>query len=187
MNSTKLDKKLLDALRGTPLVAHTDDNKVCHHDAVSAAESNAIDDIYHSKSADEMKLKIAVRNLKLTPKNVMALIRCLAYHAAFWPHTIERYYSFLDLIDNEPILRRSICSTQVIDMLAVEIAQFITNERCYRACSERFSSGTSGCMMQFAYLQEIFSKILSYKYLNKKERSKYARIQKEVVQRSSSR
>lgn len=182
-NLTDLGEQLLlDSLQNAKLVAHTDDLKCT---SSSTDFDDALDDIYHSTSAAEMKLKITTRNLKLTPKKVMALIRCLAYHAAYWPHTIERYYSFLDLIDSDPMIRRSVCSTKVIDLFAVELARFIANQKYYHAT--RFSGGTPGVMMNFAYLQEIFAAILKYKNLSKKERAQNARIQEEVIQRSSDR
>ena len=64
-------------------------------------EYAVLDDIYHSSSAHEMRVKADLHNIKIDDPNVIVfLIKSTTYHHAFWPHTAKRFTAFKDLLRN---------------------------------------------------------------------------------------
>ena len=75
---------------------------------------HTLNDIYHSTSPDEMQLKIASSGIQLDINSIKWLIDEVAYHAAYWPHTLPRYCSFIKLIHQDKDVRKLACSDEVI-------------------------------------------------------------------------
>ena len=75
---------------------------------------HTLNDIYHSTSPEEMQLKIASSGIQLDINSIKWLIDEVAYHAAYWPHTLSRYDSFIKLIHRDKDIRKLACSDEVI-------------------------------------------------------------------------
>lgn len=64
-----------------------------------------VDDIYHSESPYEMKVKADMFGIDLNNADVLKyLIKTTTYHDAFWPHTKQRFESLLWLLKNDNTL-----------------------------------------------------------------------------------
>ena len=64
-----------------------------------------LDDIYHSESPEEMKIKADMYSIDLNDIEVLKfLVETLTYHAAFCPHTKNRFKAFLKLLKNDKTL-----------------------------------------------------------------------------------
>ena len=61
--------------------------------------SNALNDIYHSSSMHEMKIKADLYGIDLNDvNNILFLIDTTTYHHAFWPHTSKRFIALKNLL-----------------------------------------------------------------------------------------
>ena len=64
-----------------------------------------LDNIYHSESPEEMKIKADMYNIDLNDIEALKfLIETTTYHAAFWPHTKNQFKAFLRLLKNDKTL-----------------------------------------------------------------------------------
>ena len=63
------------------------------------ASYEALDDIYHSNSMDEMLVKADLHNVDLNDVvNILFLIDTTTYHHAYWQHTAKRFVAFKKLL-----------------------------------------------------------------------------------------
>ena len=60
---------------------------------------DALNDIYHSTSMHEMKVKADLHSIDLNDIDaIMFLVDQTTYHHAFWPHTAKRFVAFKNLL-----------------------------------------------------------------------------------------
>lgn len=60
---------------------------------------DAIDDVYHSSTMHEIKVKADLHNVDLCdPKVLFLLLQLTTYHHAFWPHTAKRFTALKNLL-----------------------------------------------------------------------------------------
>ena len=82
-------KKKLAALGKEPV------DQIC---AGAVENADALDDIYHSSSWQEMQVKIALYGMILNTIDHAWLCNTLAYHYGFWPHTRPRFKAYCQLV-----------------------------------------------------------------------------------------
>lgn len=82
-------KKKLAALGKEPV------DQIC---AGAVENADALDDIYHSNSWQEMQVKIALYGMVLNTIDHAWLCNTLAYHYGFWPHTRPRFKAYCQLV-----------------------------------------------------------------------------------------
>ena len=69
---------------------------------------DGLDDVYHSNSMHEMKVKADLHGIDLYDKDALVfLIDATTYHHAFWPHTAKRFTALKNLLRKSRSLPRS--------------------------------------------------------------------------------
>lgn len=86
-------KRKLAALGKEPI------DQIC---AGAVRDADALDDIYHSTSWQEMQVKIALYGIALSTIDHAWLCNTLAYHYGFWPHTRPRLKAYCQLVVKDP-------------------------------------------------------------------------------------
>lgn len=80
-----------------------------------------VNDIYHSESPYEMKVKADMLGVDLNNIDVLKfLVKTTTYHAAFYPHTKKRFKSLVWLLKNDSALTES-HTTNFIDWINKQI------------------------------------------------------------------
>lgn len=82
----------------------------------------ALDDIYHSESWQEMKLKSGANGLILGPAENAWLCNEVAYHYGFWPHTSPRFKAYCQLVAKDDETANVVCTNEFMDMLRMQAA-----------------------------------------------------------------
>ena len=86
---------------------------------------DGLDDVYHSNSMHEMKVKADLHNIDLYDKDVLVfLIDATTYHHAFWPHTAKRFTAFKTLLKTMRDLPEKDCFDDVVNVVKSEIAEY---------------------------------------------------------------
>ena len=82
----------------------------------------ALDDIYHSESWQEMKLKAGANGIDLGPAEHAWLCNAIAYHYGFWPHTKPRFKAYCQLVAKDDETAKVVCMNNFMDMLRMQAA-----------------------------------------------------------------
>ena len=86
---------------------------------------DGLDDVYHSNSMHEMKVKADLHNIDLYDKDALVfLIDATTYHHAFWPHTAKRFTAFKTLLKTMRDLPEKDCFDDVVNVVKSEIAEY---------------------------------------------------------------
>lgn len=86
---------------------------------------DGLDDVYHSNSMHEMKVKADLHNIDLYDKDALVfLIDATTYHHAFWPHTAKRFTAFKALLKTMRDLPEKDCFDDVVNVVKSEIAEY---------------------------------------------------------------
>ena len=86
---------------------------------------NALDDVYHSESIEEMLVKADLNCVDLKdPKVLLWLTEQTAYHQAFWPHTAKRFNAFKNILRRRKDIREAIKANGFKDMLQKYFDEF---------------------------------------------------------------
>ena len=137
-------------------------------------DSAKLNDIYHSTSAEEMQLKIAMYGKKLSILDIIWLIDCVVYHASFWPHTLDRYNALCDLIKKDKDVRAIALSPKVISSC---VKHSNSLEDYNNSTIDDYASLVPGKQMQIYYYIKIVEHILRLKL--KRELANNRKIAKE--------
>lgn len=79
---------------------------------------NALNDVYHSESSEEMLVKADLNCVDLKdPKVLLWLTMQTAYHQAFWPHTAKRFNAFKNILRRRKDIREAIKTNDFKDIL----------------------------------------------------------------------
>lgn len=98
----------------TPSFMHT----VRETEAMTKCQSDAIDQVYHSSSMHEMRVKADVLGIDLCNQYILFyLARTTAYHDAFWPHTKKRFIAFKTLLRKDKTVRKALLDGQLLARL----------------------------------------------------------------------
>ena len=86
---------------------------------------DGLDDVYHSNSMHEMKVKADLHNIDLYDKDVLVfLIDTTTYHHAFWPHTAKRFTALKALLNTMRDLPEKDCFDDIVNVVKSEIAEY---------------------------------------------------------------
>ena len=86
---------------------------------------NGLDDVYHSNSMHEMKVKADLHNIDLYDKDALVfLIDATTYHHAFWPHTAKRFTAFKALLRTMKDLPSTAYFRELVEHVKNEIIEY---------------------------------------------------------------
>ena len=81
----------------------------------------ALDDVYHSSTMHEIKVKADLNNVDLNDPNVLFfLLQQTTYHHAFWPHTAKRFTALKNLLRQDKSIERGSRSKWLYDKSLAE-------------------------------------------------------------------
>ena len=92
-------------------------DKIC---VGAVKDANALDDIYHSTSWQEMQLKIALHGIALSIIDHAWLCNTLAYHYGFWPHTRPRLKAYCQLVAKDAECMSIVGSSRFVNFVKKE-------------------------------------------------------------------
>ena len=81
-----------------------------------------LNDIYHSESWQEMKLKSGANGIVLGPAEHAWLCNSVVYHYGFWPHTKLRFKAYCQLVSKDAETINVVCTNEFMDMLRMQAA-----------------------------------------------------------------
>ena len=83
---------------------------------MSADRYDQLNALYHCETCSEIKLIAAINNVgKLTEDELFWWAKQVTYHAAFWDHTIPRFYAFLNYAAEEAPVKRIVMKTSFLE------------------------------------------------------------------------
>lgn len=86
---------------------------------------DGLDDVYHSNSMHEMKVKADLHNIDLYDEDALVfLIDATTYYHAYWPHTAKRFTAFKALLRTMKDLPEKNYFDDVVNVVKSEIAEY---------------------------------------------------------------